>query len=116
MTRLISSLMPRMVEMPSRISLFGDSECTIASVECEQHILAPFFSNRSAEILEHMEDWDKKGVQVDKLHHWPTERNIADIATKGKAEVSMIAPGSKWQCGPREIRFNRSTWPASRDF
>ena len=103
-------------ELPDRITLNGDSECTIASVECEDDVLKSWFANRVAEILAHMETWAKLGIKVDPLQHWPGTRNIADIATKGKANLDDVGPGSEWQNGPWEISCPRDTWPSSREF
>ena len=116
LSRLVTSMLPGLVDKPSVISLFGDSQCTIASVECQQHLLNVWFANRIAEIVEHQEAWRMMGIQVDPLHHWPGPRNIADLATKGRAKMEDVDQASEWQLGPREVSFARDLWPASRDF
>ena len=40
LTRLVTAVLPGLVEKPEKISLFGDSECTISSMECDQHVLS----------------------------------------------------------------------------
>ena len=87
--RMVTSSLYGLSEMPAQITLCGDSECTISAVECEDGVLQVWFSNRVAEVLEHMEAWRKKGIVVDKLQHWPGLSNIADIGTKGKAGASF---------------------------
>ena len=63
-----------------------------------------------------MENWRKQGIEVDDLHYWPTDDNIADILTKPKATFTSIGENSDWQNGPVCTRFDRSAWAASRDF
>ena len=72
--------------------------------------------NRVAKVQDHMADWEKQGIVVEPLHHWPGTDNIADIATKGEATVSDIVSGSAWQQGPDALRLGQEQWPASRDF
>jgi len=103
-------------DKPAKIMIFGDSQCTISSVDTMDGVLKPWFGNRVHEFLENKRLWEASGVVVDELHHWPGLRNIADLATKGKAEVSDVAYGSEWQDGPVECRKPRETWPATRDF
>ena len=81
LTWLVSAILPELTHRPIRLSLLGYSECTITSVEFEQYILAPYFSNKSAEVLEHMEGWRTEGYKVDQIHHWPGSDNIADLGT-----------------------------------
>ena len=95
--RMVTSSLYGLSELPVQIMLCGDSECTISAVECEDGLLQVWFSNRVAEVLEHMEAWGRKGIQVDKLQHWPGLSNIADIGTKGKAELTDIDEESEWQ-------------------
>ena len=63
-----------------------------------------------------MKSWERKEVEVEKIHHWPGLSNVADLATKGKASLDDIGPGSSWQRGPTEASFPRGSWPASREF
>jgi len=39
-----------------------------------------------------------------------------NLPTKGKARIKDIGPGSKWQCGPKELSYRREKWPATREF
>ena len=116
LTRLITSILPGFNKLPSRISLFGDSKCTISAVKCEQKILEVWFGNRVAEIRDHMTSWRSSRVQVDELHHWPGESNPADLPTRGKANYHEIGPLPAWQQGPPILSQPRNLWPASRDF
>ena len=107
--RLVTAVLPGLTKMPTRISLMGDSKCTISAVECDSKLLEVWFRNRVAEILDHMEDCRKQGAEVDELYHWPGDRNPADIATKGKATVDNVSETSDWQLGPEESRYHRET-------
>ena len=68
--RLISACREGLPRVPDRITLIGDSECTISSVESEEGILAPYFAKRCEEIDEHMSKWKQVSV-VDPLYHTP---------------------------------------------
>ena len=116
LSRMTTASIPGMSKKPNRISLFGDSECTISAVDCMDGQLDIWFGNRVAEVLDHMEAWRKMGIEVDELHHWPGLRNVADIATKGRAVLADVGPDSEWQNGPWEARYPRSEWPATRNF
>ena len=115
-SRLVTTVLEGLSVLPARISGFGDSQCTIAAIECETRTLNTWFANRVAEILENVEKWRKKGITVDPLHHWPGISNPADLGTKGKASYQDVLEGGLWQCGPPEISFPRETWPATRNF
>ena len=56
LVRLITALLPGMVEKPASIFIAGDSECTISVVECQDKILGAWFANRVAEVQDHMRD------------------------------------------------------------
>ena len=100
---------------PDRISVIGDSECTISSVESEEGILAPYFARRCEEIEEHMKNWSQT-CQVDPLFHTPGSLNISDLATRGAAKDTDVDIGSVWQEGPSYLKEERIDWPISREF
>ena len=52
--RLITALLPGLVELPKEVVLIGDSEATISAVETENTLLQPFFTNRVSEVEEHI--------------------------------------------------------------
>ena len=79
-------------------------------------MLQVWFSNRVAEVIDHMESWRRENILVDQLHHWPGGRNIADISTKGKGVLEDVDEESEWQLGPVETRMPRESWPAPRNF
>ena len=89
LARAITAIMPGFSRLPSRVSLFGDSQCTISAVECDQKLLEVWFGNRVAEIHDHMQSWRGLNVLVDELHHWPGESNIPDLPTRGKATYTQ---------------------------
>ena len=115
LARLITSFLPGFSKLPYRISLFGDSQCTIAPVECDQEILEVWFGNRVAvhcstilevwfrnrvaEIRDHMHSWTQKQIQVDELHHWPGDSSIADLPTRGTCGQPRVS--SRGRSPPR---------------
>ena len=116
LTRLLNSLWRGFPELPIRVSLMGDSECVTNAVEAEDVALNAWFDNRVTEIQENMKKWEQDGAIVDKLHHWPTASNPADIVTKGQGTFDDIKLGGFWQTGPKVLQQPRDVWPASRDF
>ena len=116
LARLITGLLEGLPYKPASIFIGLDSECIISAMEAQDKVLEIWFANRVAEIQDHLDSWKRKGIEVEAIHHWPGLGNIADLATKGKATVNDIGPGSSWQCGPRETSYPRESWPASRSF
>ena len=80
--RLVTAVLPGLTDRMESITLVGDSQCTIASVESEHTILGPWFSNRVGEVREHMEDWGRL-CPVNPLYHLPSDLNPADLVTRG---------------------------------
>ncbi len=116
LARLIRALLPGFPSPPTEIFLAGDSQCTIASVEADDRLLDVWFANRVAEVKDEMASWSKSGIIVHPLYHWPGIDNIADLATKGKANLEDITEDSSWQNGPARASFPQEDWPALRDF
>ena len=116
LVRLVKALLPGFPSPPSEIFLAGDSECTIVSVEADDRLLDVWFNNRVAEVKDEMASWERAGIEVNPLHHWPGTDNIADLATKGKAVLKDVLEDSSWQRGPAKARLPREAWPASREF
>ena len=52
--RLLTALWNGFAKNPEYVVVLVDSTCTISSLECDQRILAPFFSSRCAEVLDHI--------------------------------------------------------------
>ena len=88
----------------------GDSDCTIATIESEICSHKDWFANRVAEIEELIHYWKSKGILVPPIHHWPGERNTADLLTRGKAKEQEVTLSSEW------LQLDRNLWPLSRDF
>ena len=115
-SRLTTAILPGLSELPISISLFGDSQCTISTMECDHRLLDTWFGNRVAEVLEHIETWRRMGILVNSLEHWPGDTNIADLTTKGRATLQDVDKASEWQLGPKAARFPRETWPTNTTF
>ena len=56
-TRILDSVVKAMEILPMRLTVIGDSTCTISSCELSCTSQTPFFSNRVAEILDTMQSW-----------------------------------------------------------
>ena len=116
LSRLLSSLWDGFSKRPSRVSILGNSECTINSVEAEETVLKEWFDNCVSEIQENFDCWSEVGTQVDPLHHWPGTTNPADIVTKGQGTIADLHPDGVWQTGPKVPQFSSERWPSSRHF
>ena len=99
---------------PKGVVMLSDSMCSIAAVETKSRSLKPFFHNRVAEIINNMEEM-KQYCPVEKIFHIPGNLNPADLATRGKAHLSDLGPGSFWQTGPSFFRLRRDKWPVTRN-
>ena len=52
--QLVTAVLPGLTDGMESITLVGDSQCTIVSVESERTIIGPWFSNHVGEVREHM--------------------------------------------------------------
>ena len=77
-TRLILSICTAMYIKPTRVTLMGDSECTISSYETEHTVLASYFANR---VYECEQNLDKVGTKIPDtytVHKELTEEDIKE--------------------------------------
>ena len=88
----------------------------ISAVEAENKVLQSWFKNCVAEIIDHMDDWGRRKVGVESIHHWPGLTYVADLAMEGNATVGNIGETSTWQYGLEELSYPHDRWPASREF
>ena len=102
LTRLVKSVVTALKTTPRRITLAGDSTCTISACEINCASLQPFFSNRVMEILANLADvgeetsipvnqelptdQEVKVTQIDKLQHIKGVSNPADWPSRGNLE------------------------------
>ena len=100
---------------PGGVIMLSDSKCTISAVDTTSRALKPFFHNRVAEIIDNMKEM-KQFCPVEDIFYISGELNPADLATRDKAVLSDLGPGSFWQKGPNFLCSRRDTWPVSREF
>ena len=116
MARLVCVIVEVMNEKPERIICLGDSECTISSFECRTVTLAPYFSNRVAEVQDSFTRLRDQGIEVDPLYWLPGDLNPADQGTRANVMAADIGPESVHQRGPDWMKEPFETWPTSREF
>ena len=135
LTRLITNVAAALDVPPIRVTLAGDSTCTISCAEVNSAMLTPFFANRCVEIISAMSSWGEPATisateeqefplimdmeatcQVDKLMFTPGVDNPADAPSRGSYTLSQMGLGSLWQKGPLYLEQDRETWPLSREF
>ena len=135
LARLADKVVKGLSQSPIRITIMGDSTCTISACQVNCSSLKPYFSNRVMEILSLIAGWGEQSTmdaleefpdemrmdmdmmtQVDPIQHIPGPRNPADRPSRGGVDWKDLDEGSEWQCGPPFIREDRASWPISRDF
>ena len=99
-TRPVTALWNGFMEPPAYVMPLVDSTCMIISLECDQRVLAPFFSSRCAEILDHMKLWERD-TKVYPVHY---------------VTAADIQLDSQWQTRPPFLQYDMDTWPVHRDF
>ena len=117
--RLVTAVLEGMTESPSKITLAGDSRCTISATECMTNTLAPYFCNRVGEVLDdHIGKWKERddNIEVEDLQYTPGEENPADLSTRGEATYSDVINNSRWQQGPSWLKLPRDQWMMNREF
>ena len=87
LSRLITAILDGPAYPVQRITMIGNSECTIAAYEYEEGILKPWISHRIREIQEHINAWPGKNIDVGPLFHTPGSLNIADLETRGETTL-----------------------------
>ena len=134
LARLMSTTMKCMPEKAKRITIIGDSECTISALDSTTASLAPYFANRICEVEDAFKSWgslllemsakdeclqdafEEGETMIDSVYHTPGSINPADLPTRDQVKVEDIMIGSLWQEGPDYLKRNRSSWPISRQF
>jgi len=135
--RLLTKLVPALDTKPARISIIGDSTCTVSAVQLNVTGMKPYFSNRVLEIQDTLstignpaicsmfqeltpdQAESTKGKPYIDLIYWiEGPKNPADWPSRGNLEWNELGPGTIYQDGPEMIRKDRSTWQAdlSREF
>ena len=119
LARLLRKVIPNMDTRPIRLSIMGDSTCTIASMQMSVTNMKPFFANRVLEIVTHLRHMGKEAdrditeeltleeradteadMMVDLIHHIAGVDNPADIPSRGNIAWSEMDIGSNYQSGP----------------
>ena len=123
-------------ERPVRVTVAGDSKCSVTAVDENCAALNPFFANRTLEVMEAQREWgtraaipatqdlsleelgqlDAADTVVDKVQYLPGPLNPADWPSRGNLEWNQLDLGSEWQCGPAFIAQPRQNWPFNTDF
>ena len=133
--RVIDNAIPSLPEKPCRVTMIGDSECTISVLESVTAVLGPYFANRILELESTRNGWgdlnqdaemketpldivlaENNATLVDPVYYTTGDLNIADMANRGKVTIKDVGYGSMWQTGPSYLKESRETWPVSREF
>ena len=119
-TRLVLSTLQSWapVEIPERVWILGDSECTLSSIEKVNAAFGEYFGNRVGEILNNqakIEEFCPVGEDGE-WYHVKSSDNGADIATRLDSTPNEIGSHSGWQKGPSYLQLSRAEWPTNRDF
>ena len=115
LSRLMKVVVEASSETPGKVTLIGDSECSIAMLEKSGSSLAPYFCNMVGEIGSNL-DMISEHRSVEPLQHVSGDLNSSDLPTRGLALPEDLAEGSVWQQGPDFLFLPRESWPISREF
>ena len=99
---------------PISAIMLVDSKVAMAAVKSKR-VLAPYFQNRTAEILDNMSQTSKY-CAVEEIHHIESALNPSDLSTKPGCLLSELGPGSFHQTGPDFFSWGRDLWPVSAQF
>ena len=105
-------------EIPERVWIIGDSECTLASIEKVSAAFGEYFGNHIGEVLDNqakIEQFCPVGLNGE---WWfiVSKDNAADQATRLDTGCSELGPDSEWQNGPSFLKSPQLNWPVNRDF
>ena len=99
----------------SRVTIAGDSQCSIAAMDKSGGLMAPYFTNHVSEIAQNLKEVAET-VPVDPVYHLPGPLNPADLPTRGTATVADLTLDGTWMSGPTFLYQSRDLMPLSRDF
>ena len=105
-------------ELPEKVWIIGDSECTLASLEKVSGAFGEYFGNRIGEIVDNQAKIEQYCPVGNDGEWWfaPSSENAADTVTRLDAKCSDLDVDSKWQNGPQYLKLDHRQWPISRDF
>ena len=82
---------------PERVWLFGDSECTLSSIEKTSGALGEYFGNRVGEVLDNqrlIQKFCPVGIEGE-WYHLSSSDNSADQPTRLDSTIHAISPSSR---------------------
>ena len=104
-------------ELPERVWMIGDSECTLSSLEKVSAPFGEYFGNRVGEIFDNQSQIEKFCTVGNDGEWWFTEskNNGADMATRLDTNCEDLR-GKRWQEGDEYLKLPREQWPLTRSF
>ena len=103
MARLIHSFMDKILQKPSALYGWSDSETTLAWLRGHPSRWKTFVANRVSEVITLLPDTCWKYV--------PTSENPADLATKPRLLPIDLQNCPLWWTGPAWLSKGPSSWP-----
>ena len=105
-------------DIPEKVWVISDSECTLSSIEKVTAALGEYFGNRVNIIRTNqakIEEMCPVGNDGE-WYHTPSAFNAADRPTRTDTTPEGLGYNSEWQNGPPFLRLPVSAWPINRDF
>ena len=90
LARLITSILDGLPVKPASVFIVLDSECTISAIKAQDQVLEAWFTNKVAEVNNHLEGWRRQGILVHPMHHWSSKDNVADLVIKGLEKMKVL--------------------------
>jgi transposase InsO family protein len=109
--RLMASMVSSLWMKVGKITVFSDSQCTLAALRKVGAPLRPYFANRVSESLALLKELEKLCDTVVRVRHVPGKLNPADLGTRGTATMTDLGSHSTWQDGPAFLRLPEDQWP-----
>jgi hypothetical protein len=119
-TRLVLSTLRSLLssDIPETVWFFGDSECTLASIEKVNGAFGEYFGNRIGEIFDNQAKIEELCPVGENGEWWAvdTKDNGADMASHLDSTTDDLRAGSVHQNGPAYLHQAASEWPKNRNF
>ena len=103
--RMMTAVLPGLVQLPTMVVIVGDSKRTIAAEESKDTTVHLFLANYVSEVEEHIRGFRQAGVKVGPLVHTFGDQSVADLIMRGQTSIENVAPGSEWQDGPTYLKL-----------
>ena len=94
---------------PVSAVMLCDSKVAISAAKSKR-ALAPYFQNRTAEIIDNLQQM-RRYCSIEDIMYVKSSDNPSDLSTKEGCSVHELGPDSLHQSGPTFLSWRRDLWP-----